>query len=54
LTMDGKKAATVNGKSVSIAVKNGKVTVDGAKVVTTDVKTSNGVIHIIDTVMIPK
>jgi transforming growth factor-beta-induced protein len=54
VTMDGKKAATVNGKSVTIAVKAGKVTVDGANVVTTDIKTSNGVIHVIDTVMIPK
>jgi transforming growth factor-beta-induced protein len=54
VTMDGKKAATVNGKSVTIGVKAGKVTVDSANVVTTDIKTSNGVIHVIDTVMIPK
>jgi transforming growth factor-beta-induced protein len=54
VTMDGKKAATVNGASVTIGVKGGKVTVDGANVVTTDIKTSNGVIHVIDTVMIPK
>jgi transforming growth factor-beta-induced protein len=54
VTMDGKKAATVNGASVSIGVKKGVVTVDGATVVTTDIKTSNGVIHVIDSVMIPK
>jgi transforming growth factor-beta-induced protein len=54
VTMDGKTAATVNGKSVKIGVKGAAVTVDGAKVLTTDIKTSNGVIHIIDTVMIPK
>lgn len=54
VTMDGKKAATVNGASVTIGVKNGAVTVDEAKVVTTDIKTTNGVIHIIDSVMIPK
>jgi uncharacterized surface protein with fasciclin (FAS1) repeats len=54
VTMDGKSAATVNGASVKIGVKNGVVTVDGAKVVTTDIMTSNGVIHVIDTVMIPK
>jgi uncharacterized surface protein with fasciclin (FAS1) repeats len=53
VTMDGKSAATVNGASVKIGVKNGEVTVDGAKVVTTDIKTSNGVIHVIDSVMIP-
>jgi transforming growth factor-beta-induced protein len=54
VTMDGKSAATVNGASVKIGVKNGAVTVDGVKVLTTDIKTSNGVIHIIDSVMIPK
>jgi uncharacterized surface protein with fasciclin (FAS1) repeats len=54
VTMDGKTAATVNGASVKIGVKGGKVTVDDANVVTTDIKTSNGVIHVIDTVMIPK
>jgi uncharacterized surface protein with fasciclin (FAS1) repeats len=54
VTMDGKSAATVNGASVTIGVKDGAVTVDDAKVLTTDIKTSNGVIHIIDSVMIPK
>ena len=54
VTMDGKSAATVNGASVTIGVKDGVVTVDDATVVTTDVKASNGVIHIIDSVMIPK
>ena len=54
VTMDGKTAATVNGASVTIGVKDGKVTVDDATVVTTDIKTSNGVIHVIDSVMIPK
>jgi uncharacterized surface protein with fasciclin (FAS1) repeats len=38
----------------STVVKDGTVTVDDAKVLTTDIKTSNGVIHIIDSVMIPK
>jgi transforming growth factor-beta-induced protein len=54
VTMNGKSAATVNGASVKIGVKGAAVTVDGAKVVTTDIKASNGVIHIIDTVLIPK
>lgn len=54
VTMDGKSAETVNGASVTIGVKDGVVTVDDATVVTTDVKASNGVIHIIDSVMIPK
>ena len=47
------KAKTVNGKELDIKVADGHVTVDGAKVVTTDVAASNGVIHIIDTVLLP-
>jgi uncharacterized surface protein with fasciclin (FAS1) repeats len=54
VTMDGKTAATVNGASVTIGVNDGTVTVDDATVTATDIKTSNGVIHIIDSVMIPK
>lgn len=48
------EAKTVNGKSVKIKVADGVVTVDGAKVTKTDVSCSNGVIHIIDTVILPK
>ena len=47
-------AETVQGQAVSIEVKDGKVYVDGAQVVTTDIKASNGVIHVIDTVILPK
>lgn len=47
-------AATVNGQSVKIAVSDAGVTVDGAKVVKTDIVTSNGVIHVIDAVILPK
>jgi uncharacterized surface protein with fasciclin (FAS1) repeats len=54
VTMDGKKAATVNGASVTIGVKDGVVKVDKATVVTTDIAASNGVIHVIDSIMIPK
>jgi uncharacterized surface protein with fasciclin (FAS1) repeats len=53
VTMDGQTAATVNGASVAIGVKGGKVTVAGANVVTTDIMTSNGVIHVIDSVILP-
>jgi uncharacterized surface protein with fasciclin (FAS1) repeats len=54
VTMDGAAVATVNGATVTIGVKDGVVTVDDATVVTTDIKTDNGVIHVIDSVMIPK
>jgi uncharacterized surface protein with fasciclin (FAS1) repeats len=45
---------TANGKSFNIAMKDGSVMVDAAKVVATDVAASNGVIHVIDTVILPK
>jgi uncharacterized surface protein with fasciclin (FAS1) repeats len=47
-------AKTVNGRELSIKVEDGKVMVDNARVVTTDVAASNGVIHVIDTVVLPK
>ena len=47
------KAKTVNGQSLDIKVTDGDVTVDNAKVVKTDVAASNGVIHVIDTVVLP-
>ncbi len=48
-----KEADTVNGKKLSIKVEDGKVMVDGATVVKPDVECSNGVIHVIDAVMLP-
>ena len=47
-------AKTVQGGSVSIKTGNGGVMVDNAKVVKTDIATSNGVIHVIDSVILPK
>jgi uncharacterized surface protein with fasciclin (FAS1) repeats len=47
-------AKTVNGQSVAVKVVDGKVFVDGAEVTTVDVKASNGVIHVIDSVILPK
>jgi uncharacterized surface protein with fasciclin (FAS1) repeats len=47
-------AKTANGQSMMIAAKDGKVMVDGATVTATDVAASNGVIHVIDTVILPK
>ena len=46
-------AGTVQGQRVDIVAKAGTVTVDGAKVVKTDIACSNGVIHVIDTVILP-
>jgi uncharacterized surface protein with fasciclin (FAS1) repeats len=46
-------ATTAQGSDVKIAVKNGSVMVDNATVAKADVMASNGVIHVIDTVIIP-
>jgi uncharacterized surface protein with fasciclin (FAS1) repeats len=48
-----KEAKTVNGKTVRVIVRNGNVMINDAKVTATDVPATNGVIHIIDTVMLP-
>lgn len=47
-------ARTVNGQSLTLRVKDGAVLVDDAKVVQADIPASNGVIHVIDAVILPK
>jgi uncharacterized surface protein with fasciclin (FAS1) repeats len=47
------EAETVAGITAPVEVRNGEVYVGGAKVVTVDIQASNGVIHVIDTVMLP-
>jgi len=47
-------ARTVNGQSLAIRVNGGTVMVDNAKVIKTDIICSNGVIHVIDSVVLPK
>lgn len=49
-----KSAATVQGGRVNIAQRDGAVMVEGAKVVKANVEASNGVVHAIDTVLLPK
>jgi uncharacterized surface protein with fasciclin (FAS1) repeats len=46
-------AKTVQGQEITIDATDG-VKVNGAKVVKADIETSNGVIHVIDTVILPK
>ena len=48
-----KQAKTVNGKMLNIKMKGDAVMVNDAKVTATDIATSNGVIHVIDTVILP-
>ncbi len=47
-------AKAVSGDAVTIVARDGGVTVDGANVVKTDIAASNGVIHVIDAVLLPK
>ncbi len=49
-----KSAKTVNGQSATIKVTDGTVMVDNAKVTKTDIICTNGVIHVIDAVILPK
>jgi uncharacterized surface protein with fasciclin (FAS1) repeats len=46
-------AKTVNGRSLKISARDGKVMVDNARVTATDIMASNGVIHVIDSVVLP-
>jgi uncharacterized surface protein with fasciclin (FAS1) repeats len=50
---DGQKVKTVNGQEITVSI-NGSVKIDGATVVTADLEASNGVIHVIDSVIMPK
>jgi transforming growth factor-beta-induced protein len=47
------EAETVLGQNISIKVENGKVFINDAEVIITDIVTSNGIIHVIDTVLLP-
>jgi transforming growth factor-beta-induced protein len=47
-------APTLQGQYVDISVEDGKVMIDGAQVILTDIETSNGVIHVIDAVLLPE
>ena len=51
---NGATPKTVNGLPLDIVVRGGKVYVNGVNVVTADVQASNGVIHIIDAVLLPE
>lgn len=48
------EAETVQGQNVSIRVEDGNVYVDDAQVIITDIEASNGVIHVIDQVILPE
>ncbi|MXW93927.1 MAG: fasciclin domain-containing protein [Acidimicrobiaceae bacterium] len=53
VTLDGESVTTVNGAGVNISIDGSTVMVNDATVVTTDKEASNGVIHVIDAVLLP-
>ena len=54
MTMDGQSAKTVNGATLAISTKDGVKLNGSTTVVTTDIACTNGVIHVVDSVLIPK
>ena len=51
---DGASASTLQGSDIGIKIADGTVSVNNATVTSADIKTSNGVIHVIDTVLLPQ
>ena len=52
--LNGQEIDMTNGEKAKISVKDGKVFINDAEVVIADINAKNGIIHIIDTVLIPK
>ena len=53
-TLDGQSVATVNGDSVAISVVDGDIMVDQATVVSADLEADNGIVHVINAVLLPE
>lgn len=53
MTLDGKSVETLSGDSVVVKIDMGKVYINDAQVIITDIAASNGVIHVVDTVILP-
>lgn len=53
VTMDGAMVDTLLGEEIKISIEDGMVYINEAQVVITDIEASNGVIHVIDTVLVP-
>jgi uncharacterized surface protein with fasciclin (FAS1) repeats len=50
---DGMTATTVEGTDITVTIENGTVMINDATVVIADIECSNGVIHVIDKVLVP-
>lgn len=51
---DGQIVKTLNGQDLKVSIKDGKVMINGANVTAADLTGSNGVIHVVDSVLMPK
>ena len=51
---DGQMIPTLGGGKLMVSIRNGEVTIDGSKVSTPDLAGTNGVIHVVDSVILPK
>lgn len=51
---DGQKVKTLQGGELTVSIKDGKVMINGANVTAADLAGSNGVVHVIDAVLMPK
>jgi uncharacterized surface protein with fasciclin (FAS1) repeats len=51
---DGQKVKTLQGEELTVTIKDGKVMINGANVTAADLEGSNGVVHVIDAVLMPK
>ena len=55
MTLGGKSVKTLEGQGVKVSIRGGKVYLNGSSLVTkTDIMASNGIIHVINRVLIPK
>lgn len=51
--LSARRAESLSGETLSLGIREGRLTVNGAGIVDTDIAASNGVIHVIDTVLLP-
>lgn len=51
---DGQVVTTLNGQTLTVSIADGKVSINGANVVAADLAGSNGVVHVIDAVLLPQ
>lgn len=53
IAADGTEIATVNGDTIAVSVVDGNVMIDGATVTSADLEAGNGVVHVMDSVILP-